>query len=242
MATKLGIIADVHANAPALQAVLSELDNEGSDGIVFLGDAIDIGPHPREVLDLLLARDDIRFVRGNHDLWYVEGPPTPQPHWMSDGERRHVAWTHEILGDDYLPALKAWPLLIDEVIDEVSVRYVHYGMRADKSGWAALVPDRGAPTLDALFGEKQGTVFYGHDHTRSDVVGAARYINPGALGCGRQPGARYLVARFAAGSVEIEMRAAAYDRPSVLADYDRRRVADRTTIRRIFFGVELREG
>ena len=161
---------------------------------------------------------------------------------MSDGERRHVAWTHEILGDDYLPALQAWPLLIDEVIEDVSVRFIHYGLRTDQSGWAALVSDHGAPTLDTLFGEKQETVFYGHDHTRSDVVGAGRYINPGALGCGRQPRARYLVARFAAGSVEIEMCAAAYDRPAVLGDYDRRRVVDRTTIRRIFFGVAPREG
>ena len=237
MATKLGIIADVHANARALVAVLTELDQLGVDGIVFLGDAIDISPHPRETLDLLLARDDIRSICGNHDLWYVEGPPSPQPDWMSDGERAHVEWTHELLAADYRAALGAWPLFLDEVVEDVSV---HYGLRAEIGAWAALASDRSAASLDALFGRTSGTVFYGHDHSRADVTGAARYINPGALGCGRQPGARHLVASFAAGRVDIDMREVAYDRASVLHDFDRLRVADRTTIRRIFFGVPPR--
>jgi predicted phosphodiesterase len=225
VATKLEILADVRANVPALAAVLTELDREAPDGIVFLGDSIDIGPHPREALDLLLARDDIRFVQGNHDLWYAEGLPTPQPSWMSDAEREHEEWTHHRLCDDYLVTLRSWAPRIDEAIEDAPVQFVHY------------TPRLNSRALDELFERTRSIVFYGHDHATSDVDRAARYINPGPLGYGRQPVARYRMATFAGGRAEIELREAAYDRQAVLSDYDRLQVPDRDTIRKFFFGV-----
>ncbi|MBT4499637.1 MAG: metallophosphoesterase family protein [Gemmatimonadetes bacterium] len=58
------ILADIHANLAALEAVLS---CEGNwDEILFLGDAVVGGPQPDEVLDLLSTLDGV-FLMGNHD-------------------------------------------------------------------------------------------------------------------------------------------------------------------------------
>jgi predicted phosphodiesterase len=91
---KVAVLTDVHANLPALRAVLGQLEQEGFDLLVHLGDAIAIGPFPAECLDLLLNVPNVRCVMGNHDEYFVHGLPQPQPAWMSDGEVEHQHWTH----------------------------------------------------------------------------------------------------------------------------------------------------
>ena len=59
------ILSDIHANLPALQAIL---DRESSwDEVICLGDAIVAGPHPDEVLSLLRDLDGaFVMVRTEH--------------------------------------------------------------------------------------------------------------------------------------------------------------------------------
>ena len=91
---KIVVIADVHANLPALKAVLNTICEEGYDAVFHVGDAIGIGPYPAETLDLLLNTSNAHLIMGNHDDWFINGLPEPQPEWMSDGEVEHQHWTH----------------------------------------------------------------------------------------------------------------------------------------------------
>jgi predicted phosphodiesterase len=62
---RVAALADVHGNAPALEAVLAEVEQEAPDLVVFCGD-LTWGPLPEETI--ALARSvDARFVRGNAD-------------------------------------------------------------------------------------------------------------------------------------------------------------------------------
>jgi predicted phosphodiesterase len=65
---RFAVISDVQGNLSALQAVLDEIDAlpRRIDRIVCAGDAVGLGPHPNEVIDLLRARE-IEAVRGNYD-------------------------------------------------------------------------------------------------------------------------------------------------------------------------------
>lgn len=58
------ILSDIHANLPALQAVLN--DAGVCDRLVFLGDLANFGPHPAECVELLRQYDPI-CIMGNHD-------------------------------------------------------------------------------------------------------------------------------------------------------------------------------
>ena len=51
---RVAVLADIHANLPALEAVLAEPDVRSADRVVLLGD-IALGPMPAETLDLLAA-------------------------------------------------------------------------------------------------------------------------------------------------------------------------------------------
>ena len=55
------VISDVHANLEALNAL-----PEWGDELWVLGDLVDYGPNPREVVGLLRSRAEL-VVRGNHD-------------------------------------------------------------------------------------------------------------------------------------------------------------------------------
>ena len=50
---RLAVIADIHGNLPALEAVLADIERRGADRIVNLGDCVSGPLWPRETMDLL---------------------------------------------------------------------------------------------------------------------------------------------------------------------------------------------
>jgi predicted phosphodiesterase len=79
---RIAVIADIHGNLPALEAVLADIQGRKVEQIINLGDCVSGPLWPREVCDLLMARDDLT-IRGNHDRW-VSGP---DPTRMSASDR-----------------------------------------------------------------------------------------------------------------------------------------------------------
>lgn len=237
---KTGIITDAHANLPALEAALAALDAEGCEFVIHAGDAIGIGPHPAECLDLLLAQPRMRFVMGNHDEWFAHGLPQPQPAWMSDDEVQHQRWTHRQLTPAMREAVLDWPYGFDLDIDGVVASFCHYPRAADGNGFASVVKEPSVGNLDHLFAGFDGEiVFYGHHHPYSDIQGNHHYVNPGALGCNGPGQARYAVLTVNDdGSSDVSLRSVPYDARGLLDDYEQRQVPARATIIRIFHGID----
>lgn len=64
---KYALIADIHANLPALDAVLDDVDHRAPDAATYhLGDLVGYAPWPNEVVELLQRRG-IPGVAGNYD-------------------------------------------------------------------------------------------------------------------------------------------------------------------------------
>src|ERR687896_2506895 len=64
---KYALISDIHANLPALEAVLADIDREAEvDTIYHLGDLVGYAPWPNEVVALLKERG-ITGIAGNYD-------------------------------------------------------------------------------------------------------------------------------------------------------------------------------
>lgn len=61
------VLSDVHANAPALEAVLRHADHRGYDRVLFLGDAVGYYPDAEAVVALLRSLDPHVAILGNHD-------------------------------------------------------------------------------------------------------------------------------------------------------------------------------
>ena len=65
---RIAIIADIHGNLPALEAVLADIQRRRIDRTINLGDSVSGPLWPREVCDLLMASSSL-VIRGNHDRW-----------------------------------------------------------------------------------------------------------------------------------------------------------------------------
>ncbi len=66
---KILVISDIHANWPALEAVIAA---ESFDRLVVGGDLVSYGPHPREVVSFVRRQATVA-VRGNHDEALAHG-------------------------------------------------------------------------------------------------------------------------------------------------------------------------
>lgn len=89
----VAVISDIHANRPALESVLNEIDSVGVDEIWFLGDAIGYGAEPSECLRTLSSRCSVMLL-GNHDLAALGEIDISA---FSPGAARSALWTREKL-------------------------------------------------------------------------------------------------------------------------------------------------
>jgi putative phosphoesterase len=233
---RIAVIADVHANLPALEAALAAIDALGCDAIVHTGDAIGIGPYPAETLARMLATPAMRFVMGNHDAWFALGLPDGHADWMDPGEMTHHHWVNAQPSAALRAVVATWPFAIVEEIAGTRVLFTHYAQPDGRGGFAPIAREPSPANLDALFGEIEAdVVFYGHHHPRSDLVGRARYVNPGALGCHDVAVARFAVLDVTPdGGFAVELHEAPYDATPVLRAMAEREVPEREMIRDAF--------
>ena len=68
---KIALISDIHANVTALKAILRDIKHQGADRILSLGDQVNLGPCPRETLDLL-SQEHVACLIGNHERYVLE--------------------------------------------------------------------------------------------------------------------------------------------------------------------------
>ncbi|MBF6593283.1 MAG: metallophosphoesterase family protein [Thermaceae bacterium] len=91
---RLGIIAEIHANLPALEVALEALRKEGVSQIWAIGDIVGYGPHPRQVIRKL-DREGIPCVPGAADLRVAYALPAKAREGIAEAT---ILWTRDQLG------------------------------------------------------------------------------------------------------------------------------------------------
>ncbi|MCY1021821.1 metallophosphoesterase family protein [Pyxidicoccus sp. MSG2] len=109
---RVAILADIHGNLPACEAVLEDITRSvAPDYIVAAGDLALRGAHPRETVDLLFDRCD-SVLMGNTDCYlagnYLGGAYRERDHWKTELLR----WTRDQLGGELLQKLGALPFSV----------------------------------------------------------------------------------------------------------------------------------
>ncbi|HRW04497.1 MAG TPA: metallophosphoesterase [Caldilineaceae bacterium] len=69
---RIALLADIHGNMPALEAVLDELERLQPDYVLINGDLINGIPFSGAVVDLVQQHADWVVVRGNHEFYYLD--------------------------------------------------------------------------------------------------------------------------------------------------------------------------
>jgi predicted phosphodiesterase len=108
---RIAVLADVHGNLAAAEAVLEDIRRQSPDAIVAAGDLCMRGAHPAETFDLLRARCDA-LLMGNTDAYlaglYLGGAYRERDHWKMN----LLHWTRTQLGSTRLEALATLPFSV----------------------------------------------------------------------------------------------------------------------------------
>lgn len=104
---RTAIIADVHGNSVALDAVLRECKESGVDSYIFVGDAVGYGPDPKGCVQRLAELPNAQYVRGNHDHAIGSGVLRDG---MNSLARSCTNWTYEQLSDQERQWLVSLPV------------------------------------------------------------------------------------------------------------------------------------
>lgn len=238
---KLALIADAHANLPALDAALDAVAAEGYDLLVHLGDLIAIGPFPAECIERLMTTPRTRSILGNHDAYYAFGLPQPRPSWMSAGELDHQRWTHGMIGPSLREEVASWHLPLRLDCGARSAALMHYARDDDSGDFVAeMVREPEAHALDALFARYDpDMICFGHTHTSINVQGRRHYFNPGSLGCQPRPLAPDALLTCTKAGWQIDERVACYDDGNLRRVFACRQVPERRFLDKAFFGGRL---
>jgi predicted phosphodiesterase len=167
---RVAALADVHGNAPALEAVLAEVEREAPDLIVFCGD-LTWGPLPEETIALVEALD-ARFVRGNAERALVEGGEETE-------RSRFLADRHDARALDFVRSFE------DAVVLDVDglgpTRFCHGSPRSDEELVTEATPVERVREL--LAGVEERAVVTAHTHVSYErSVDGVRLLNPGSVG------------------------------------------------------------
>ncbi len=105
------IVADIHSNLTAFQAVLADLENNGgAEDIWCLGDVVGYGPEPKECIELLRQYRHL-CIAGNHD-WAAVGKIDIA--YFNPEASQAVRWTAEQLSPEDVDYLQNLPLTIKQ--------------------------------------------------------------------------------------------------------------------------------
>lgn len=222
--TKLAVLADVHGNLPALEAVMADLVGREVDQVVVAGDVINWGPFSREVLEVV-GREGWATIRGNNELYLLDyGTPRADPAWSDPRQYPLLPWLQRQLAEPWRRAIAIWPDALSlRLPDAPTVRVVH-GTPA--SPWRGLLPDSPDEVVAAaLAGVEESTVVAGHTHLPMvRQVARWRVVNPGSVGVplrGRHVASYALMAGSPDGWT-VQLREVPFDPGTLLVELERR--------------------
>lgn len=241
---RIAVLSDIHANLPALDAVLAELRREHLDRVLIAGDLVSGCPYARETWERLRALQadgpPVSIIRGNNDnyLLSMHRGDCP-PGFYTSRQWGLIRWAWEQLGTEGSEWLAGLPARLSLDHPGGGLLLLHGSPRRENEG---LVPDRDPAVLQIFFrarlldpaqtniplGETleridEGVLVCGHTHVPwRQFEGRKLALNPGAVGCpiNGDNRAQYAVLESDERGHRVEFRTVPYDIAEVQAAFE----------------------
>ncbi len=224
---RIAVLADVHGNLPALEAVLADAAAHGVDRYVVNGDAVNRGPQGVEVLRRLEPLD-AAYTLGNHDdllRRLVEDDPALPVDFRHGAFWRANRWcADDLAAAGLLDTVRRWPMTVRvELPNAPSLLVAHGSPRHYREGYGRHLSDA---VISEIVEMHPADVLIG-SHTHWPLRhrwGRYEVLNTGAVGVpfngdGR---AQYLWLTLADGAWTATFRRVAYDVRDALSAYEAR--------------------
>lgn len=173
----------MHGNLTALEAVLGDIQKQGINNLLCLGDVANFGPQPKETLERLRAIA-CPVVMGNTDdsllkprtLADIKEPNENTPFFLEVEN-----WCAEQLDEDDRKFVRTFQPTIALELDKLNLLAYHGSPKSYSDQIVATTPEE---TLNGYFETTKATLYAG-GHTHEQFVRRyfqARVMNPGSVG------------------------------------------------------------
>jgi putative phosphoesterase len=210
---RIAALYDIHANLPALDAVLDDVARSGADLILIGGDVIP-GPMPRETLQRLRGlTTPVACISGNGEREVLAVMAGGEPLTVPEAFRGLIRWTAGQLDAQDREWLASWPLTRRVPALAGDVLFCHATPKNDVDIFTSDTPDE---RVAELIGSVDAPLLVcGHTHMQFDrTLGRTRIVNAGSVGMPfDEPGAYWLLLGSA-----IELRRTSYDLDAAAAE------------------------
>lgn len=203
------LLGDIHGNAPALEAALAAIDEEGIHVVLCTGDCVVGHPWPNEVVDILRARG-IPAVQGewDHHALRFRRKEAALRQRLSAEEAAALEDTFTRCSAGTLEFLRSLPRARTETIDGIDVALAHGLLTTQHEGLAADAPEERFRRQREI--SPVPIMCLGRTHEAySRVVDDTLFVNPGSIGMDAE-GARYTVVFAEEKPWHAEIRCASY--------------------------------
>ena len=193
MLRRVAALYDIHANLPALEAVLAEIEREAFEAIVIGGDVLP-GPQPVECLARLRGLSPpALFLRGNGDREALAAAEGHETRTLPEAAKSILRDNARRLNPQDKTWIATWPSMQRLHIEAFGeVLFCHATPASDHE----TLPDscHDAELAGAFGGTGSSLVVCGHTHIQFDrSVSGVRVVNAGSVGMPFQaPGAYWL--------------------------------------------------
>jgi predicted phosphodiesterase len=179
---RIAVLADIHANLLALEAVIADLETVQPDQVIVAGDFQNRGPAPREVYDRL-RKLEWPLLRGNHEDYVIEQSKSPpeEAHLVDLYAWQPARWTAERVPET-IPFLRTLPISIDLTGPDGSFICIAHG--SPRSNAEGFFPSTGEAKAFAMLGDPLPKMLCcGHTHIPlRRQVGPTCVFNVGSVG------------------------------------------------------------
>jgi len=229
---KTAIISDIHGNCIALDAVLRDWKDDAIDQVVCLGDAIQGGPQPAQVV-ARLRELACPVVMGNADDFLLTGRDSgAEP--VSDARRIQLEavrrWQLSELTLDDLAFIRAFQPTVRLPLDGERSLLCYHG--SPQSFDHVILPQTREEEVRQYLQPEAHTVYTG-GHTHVQFIrhfGRTFHFNPGSVGFAYRhdqpedhfradPWAEYALLTTTDGRLSLEMRRVSFDVPKLIDIY-----------------------
>lgn len=221
---RITVISDMHGNNFAFETVLADIKQKGADQIICLGDAIQGGPQPAEVVQNLRALN-CPVVMGNADAWLLSGEETgdegiPTERLKKMGEIR--LWSLSQLTEDDKAFISGFQPTITINLEEDLDLLCFHGSPASFDD--IILPDAPKDIFNKCLGAYSDHILTG-GHTHAQQIrrnGQLFFFNPGSVGFAyshyqpdgqfyADPWAEYAILTVENGQTSLEFRRIPFD-------------------------------
>jgi len=205
--TKIYILSDLHGNIPAYNAVIEDIGSkEFADNIkLFIGDYVDFGPWPNEIINSIKDLNNAYFVIGNHDQYLFQDKDKIIPNSkIKENMISHANWTKNNISKiniEWIKSLKTVNILI---FDNIEILFFHGNLqRTDQ-----------ALSLETINTINSKVIIAGHIHQPyiKNIDGKI-VLNPGSVGesLDNDNRASYSILYIDNGDIKVENKRVEYD-------------------------------